>query len=156
MHLLSSFSAFTDICGSTTSTSLVVTPRLVTCSRIQSFQHLAIHSCLWGLGALEEPNRECAGFLIMSKRPSEWCVHSHGCYKFDNATLGLGLRDQTAHLPVFLHLSTTNLLGPSSVMRSEQAHNKEVLSADTTKNVCRGDFMTALLSTKALSLFLHF
>ena len=27
------------------------------------------NSFLWGLGALEEPNRECAGFLIMPKRP---------------------------------------------------------------------------------------
>ena len=91
------------------------------------------NSFLWGLGALEEPNRECAGFLIMPKRPYEWRVHSHGCYKFDNAALGLGPRDQSAHLPVFLHLRNTNIPGPSSVMRSEQAqqrrferrHNKE-------------------------------
>ena len=26
--------------------------------------------------------------LTMPKRPYEWRVHSHGCYKFDNATLG--------------------------------------------------------------------
>ena len=91
------------------------------------------NSLLWGLGALEEPNRECAGFPIMPKRPYEWRVHSHGCYKFDNAVLGLGPRDQSAHLPVFLHFRTTNLPRPSSVMRSEQAqqrrferrHNKE-------------------------------
>ena len=75
------------------------------------------NSFLWGLGALEEPNRECTGFLIMPKRPYEWRVHSHGCYKFDNAALGLGPRDQSAHLPVFLHLRTTYLPGPSSVMR---------------------------------------
>ena len=91
------------------------------------------NSFLWGLSALEEPNRECAGFLIMPKRPYEWRVHSHGCYKLDNATLGLGPRDQSAHLLLFLHLRTTNLPGPSSVMRSEQTqqrrferrHNKE-------------------------------
>ena len=91
------------------------------------------NSLLRGLGALEEPNRECAGFLIMPKRPYEWRVHSHGCYKFDNALLGLGPPDPSAHHPVFLHLRTTNLPGPSSVMRSEQAqqrrferrHNKE-------------------------------
>ena len=76
------------------------------------------NSLLWGLGALEEPNRECAGFLIMPKRPYEWRVHSHGCYKFNNAMLGLGPRDQSAHLPVFLHLRTTNPQGPSSVMRT--------------------------------------
>ena len=91
------------------------------------------NSFLWRLGALEEPNRERTGFLIMPKRPYGWRVDAHGCYKFDNATLGFGPRDQTAHLPVFLHLRTTNLPGPSSVMRSEQAqhrrferrHNKE-------------------------------
>ena len=91
------------------------------------------HSCLWGLGALDEQHRECTGFLIMPKRPFEWRVDSHGCYKFDDAALGFGPRDQSAHLPVFLHLRTTNLPGPSSVTRSEQAqqrrferrHNKE-------------------------------
>ena len=82
------------------------------------------NSFLWGLGALEEPNRECAGFLIMPKRPYEWRVDSHGCYKFDNATLGSGPRYQTAHLPVFLHLRTTNLPGNSSIMRSEQAQQR--------------------------------
>ena len=47
-------------------------------------------SCLWGLGALGEQRRECTGFLIMPKRPYEWRVDSHGCYKFDNAALGFG------------------------------------------------------------------
>ena len=47
------------------------------------------NSFLWGLGALEEPNRECTGILIMPKRPYEWRVDSHGCYKFDNAARGL-------------------------------------------------------------------
>ena len=74
------------------------------------------HSCLWGLGALDEQHRECTGFLIMPKRPYEWRVDSHGCYKFDNAALGLGPRDQSAHLPMFLHLRNTNLPGPSSII----------------------------------------
>ena len=43
------------------------------------------HSCLRGLGALDEQHRECTGFLIMPKRPYEWRVDSHGCYKLDNA-----------------------------------------------------------------------
>ena len=70
--------------------------------------------------------------------------------KNDNAALGFGPRDQTAHLPLFLHLRTANLPGPDSIMRSEHAHkeglsavskhNKEGLSADMTKNVCRDDF----------------
>ena len=96
------------------------------------------NSFLWGLGALEEPNRECAGFLIMPKRPYEWRVHSHACYKFDNATLGLGPRDQSAHLPVFLHLRTTNLPDPAASCELTK-HNKEYWSADMTKNVCRDD-----------------
>ena len=76
------------------------------------------NSFLWGLGALEEQNRECAGFLIMRKRPYEWRVDTHGCYKYDNTSLGFGPRDQTAHLPVFLHLRTTILPGPNSIMHS--------------------------------------
>ena len=79
---------------------------------------------LWGLGALDEQHRECTGFLIMPKRPYEWRVDSHGCYKLDNAALGLGPRDQSAHLPVFLHLRNTNIPGPSSIMRSEQAQQR--------------------------------
>ena len=82
------------------------------------------NSFLWGLGALEEQYRECTGFLIMPKRPYEWRVDSQGCYKFDNAALGLGPRDQSAHVPVFLHLRNTNLPGPSSIMRSEQAQQR--------------------------------
>ena len=81
-------------------------------------------SCLWGLGALDEQHRECTGFLIMPKRPYEWRVDSYGCYKFDNAALGFGPRDQSAHLPVFLHLGNTKLPGPSSIMRSEQAQQR--------------------------------
>ena len=62
------------------------------------------NALLLGLGALEEENRECTGFLIMPKRPCEWRVDSHGCYKFNNAALALGPRDSSAHFPVFLHL----------------------------------------------------
>ena len=58
------------------------------------------NSLLWGLGALEEPNRKCAGFLIMPKRPYEWRVHSHGCYKYDNAALFL--QEASDHV---LHIS---------------------------------------------------
>ena len=77
------------------------------------------NSFLWGLGALEEEYRERTGFPIMSKRPYEWRVDSHGCYKFDNAAFGFGPRDQSAHLPVFPRIRTTKLPGPSSIMRSE-------------------------------------
>ena len=90
-------------------------------------------SFLWGLGALEEPNRECTGFLIVPKRPYEWRVDTHGCHKHDNTALGFGPRDQAVHLPVFLHLRTTNLpghlrttnlAGPNSIMLSEQAQQR--------------------------------
>ena len=84
------------------------------------------NSFLWGLGALKEANRECTGFLIVPMRPYEWRVDSHGCYEFDNAVLGLGPRDQSAHLPVFLHLRTTNLPGPDSITRSEQAQQRRL------------------------------
>ena len=73
----------------------------------QSLRHLATRSC----GALEDSNRECTGFLIMPKRPYEWCVDSHGCYKFINADLALRPRDTTAHFLVFT-TSTHQLPGP--------------------------------------------
>ena len=38
--------------------------------------------------------------------------------------LALDSRDQSAHLPVFLHLRNINLPGPSSIMRSEQAQQR--------------------------------
>ena len=81
-----------------------------------SFRVLAV---LWGLGALGESSRECTAFLIMPKRPYQWRVDTQGCCKYDNAALGFGPRDQTAHLPVFPHLRTTNLPGPDSILRSE-------------------------------------
>ena len=84
------------------------------------------HSCLWGLGALDEQHRECTGFLIMPKRPYEWRVDSHGCYKIDNCALGLGPRDQSAHLPVIFHLRNTDIPGPNSAMRSEQAQQRRL------------------------------
>ena len=47
---------------------------------------------------------------FLPKRPYEWRVDSHGCYKFDIAALGFGPRDQSAHLPVFLHLRTIKVM----------------------------------------------
>ena len=58
----------------------------------------------WCLGALDDTCRERTGFLIMPKRPCERRVDAHGSYEFNNADLGFGPRDQTAHFPVFLHL----------------------------------------------------
>ena len=53
-------------------------------------------SLLWGLGGLDDTWRECAGFIIMLRHPRTWRVQSHGCYKFDNADVGLEPRDLTA------------------------------------------------------------
>ena len=51
------------------------------------------------------------GFLIMPKRPYEWRVGAHGCYKFDNADLGFdpvtrpltSLSSFTFAPPIFQH-----------------------------------------------------
>ena len=94
------------------------------------------NSFLWGLGALEEQYRECIGFLIMPKSPYDWRVDSHGCYKYDNAALAFGPRDQTAHLPVFLHLRTTNLPGPTALCAAN-THNKEEWNAGITNMTVR-------------------
>ena len=53
-------------------------------------------------------------------------VDSHGCCKFNHADLALGPRDSSAHLPVFLHLRTTNFPGPDSITRSEQAQQRRL------------------------------
>ena len=102
------------------------------------------HSCLWGLGALDEQYRECTGFLIMPKRPYEWRVDSHGCYKIDNSALGLGPRDQSAHLPVFLHLRNTNILDPIALCEVSRL-SKEDLNANATKNVGRDKVLVRAL-----------
>ena len=86
------------------------------------FQHLVIRFC--GDLVRWKSRTVSAGFLIMPKRPYEWRVDSHGCYKYDNAALGFEPRDQSAHLPVFLHLRTTNLPGPDRIMRSEHAQQR--------------------------------
>ena len=89
------------------------------------------NSLVWGLGALEDSNRERTGFLIMPKRPYEWRVDAHGLYKVNNADLALGPRDTTAHFTVFLHLHTTNFTGPDSITRSEQPQQKRLESKAT-------------------------
>ena len=75
---------------------------------------------------------------------------------------GLGPRDQSAHLPVFLHLRNTNLPGPSSIMRSDQAqqrrferrHNKERMQRRRSSRKCTDcdPFLQGILSDS----FLHF
>ena len=65
--------------------------------------------------------------LVSSSCPSahmNGVFDSHGCYKFDKAALGLGPRDQTAHLPVFL--------APTASCAVSK-RNKEGLTANITK-----------------------
>ena len=87
------------------------------------------HSCLWGLGALDEQHRECTGFLIMPKSPYEWRVDSHGCYKFDNAVLAL---DPGINLLTSLCFSTfaTPIFLDRVVLCAVSKHNKEGLIAN--------------------------
>ena len=97
------------------------------------------HSCLWGLGALDEQHRECTGFFIMPKGPYEWRVDSHGCYKLDNAALGLGPRDQSAHLPVFFSTFATPIY-PDPAFCVVSKLNKEGMIENIIKlNVPRND-----------------
>ena len=93
-------------------------------------QHLAINFC----GDMVHWRSRIVNVLgfssCQSVLTSGVCIHMAAT---SLTMLGLGPRDESAHLPVFLHLRTTNLPGPSSVMRSEQAqqrrferrHNKE-------------------------------
>ena len=87
------------------------------------------NSLWWGLGGLDETCRGCTGFIIMPRHPDTWRVQSHGCCKFDNADMGFGPRDLPAHFPAFLHLRVTNLLGPDSIMRSDQARQRRMEKA---------------------------
>ena len=77
------------------------------------------NSLLWGLGGLDETCRECTGFIVMPRHPHTWRVQSHGCYKFDHADVGFGPSD----------LRVTNLPGPDSIMRSDQARQRRVEKA---------------------------
>ena len=85
------------------------------------------NSLLWGLGALQEENRECTGFLIMP----------HGCYKYDNAELGFGPRDQRAHLPSSISAPPTYLAPTAS--RAANKLSKDGLSAKSTDRRGRDD-----------------
>ena len=82
------------------------------------------NALLWDIGGLDDSCKDCTGFLTMPKRPYEWRVDAHGCYKFDNADLGFAPRDQTAHFTVLLHFRTSNLPGPDSITRSSQAQHR--------------------------------
>ena len=79
------------------------------------------NSLLWGLGGLDEICRESTEFIIMPRHPHTWRLHAHGWHKFDNADMGFGPRDLTAHFPAFLHLRVTNLPGFDSIMQRSRS-----------------------------------
>ena len=86
----------------------------------------------------------------MPKRPYEWRVDSHGCYKIDKSALGLGPRDQSAHLPVFLHLRNTDILGLIALCEVSRP-SKEDLNADATKNVGRDEVLVCALVNQGVN-----
>ena len=102
------------------------------------------HSCLWGLGALDEQYRECTGFLIMPKRPYEWRVDSHGCYKIDNSALGLGPRISLLICPSSSTFAIQISLGPIALCEVNRL-SKEDLNANATKNVGRDKVLARVL-----------
>ena len=97
---------------------------LVMCSLTQSFRLQATLSSGASCSGRFEPRVHRV--LIMPKRPYEWRLDSHGCYKFNDADSGAWPRDTTAHLPVFLDLLTTNFPDPDSITRSEQARQRRL------------------------------
>ena len=68
----------------------------------------------------------------LAKTAHTWRVQAHCCYKFDNAYHGFAPSDLTAHFSVSLHLRVTNLPGPDSIMRSDQAQQRRMVRAAGT------------------------
>ena len=96
------------------------------------------HSCLWGLGALDEQNRECTGFLIM---PS---AHMNGVWIHMAATNLTMLRlalDPGISLLTSLCFSTfaTPIYPDPAVLCAVSKLNKEGMIANIKLNVPRND-----------------
>ena len=109
------------------------------------------HSCLWGFGALDEQHRECTGFLIMPKRPYEWRVDSHGCYKIDNSALWpwpLGSVCPPSCLPPPPQYRYSLAL---IVLCEVSRPSKEDLNADATKNVGRDEVLVCALVNQGVN-----
>ena len=81
----------------------------------------------------------------MPKRPYEWRVDSHGCYKIDNSALGLGPRDQSAHLPPSSSTFAIQIsLDPIALCEVSRL-SKEDLKSNATKNVGRDKVLVRVL-----------
>ena len=102
--------------------NMSASPRSATCSRIPSFQLLVNHAC--GDSVLWTSN--IVNVLVSSSCPN---AHMNGVWIHMAATsltmLRLALDPEISLLTsLFLHLRNTNLPGPSSIMRSEQAQQR--------------------------------
>ena len=89
---------------------------------------------LWRAGGPEGDDTDCTGFLYMPRRPFHWLINKHGVHTFAHEQLGLTVRDESTHYPVFMHLWATYLLGGTrAALRSDAAQARRLLKA-TTKN----------------------
>ena len=89
------------------------------------------NSFLWRLGALEEPNRERTGFLIMPKRPCEW-IHTAAT----NTTTLLSALDHVTKLLTFLYfsISAPPTYPAPTASCAVNMRNKESLSAEIRRH----------------------
>ena len=98
---------------------------LVMCSQTQSFRFQATLST-GGLVLWRTQIASAQGFSsCRSARMNGVWIHM-AATSFNNTDLAFGPRDATAHLPVFLHLRTTNFPGPDSITRREQAQQRHL------------------------------
>ena len=111
------------------------------CFRNQKFQHPAIRFC----GDL--------GFLIMPKRPSEWRVDTHGCYKYDNAAHGV---TKPLTFLCFSIFPPPTYLAPTASCTANM-HNKEDWNAGITNMTVREEDVhdRDLVRQGHVSTFLH-
>ena len=96
------------------------------------------NSLLWGLGALEEPNRECAGFSsCQNDLTSGVPIHMVAT----NLIMRYLAWDLETNLLIFQcsFIFVTPICPDPAASGEVTKHNKEDLSADMTKNVCRDD-----------------
>ena len=92
------------------------------------------HSCLWGLGALDEQYRECTGFLIMPKRPYVWIRMA--AIKLTILRLALAPRISLLICPSSFTFAIQLSLDPAALCEVNRL-SKEDLNANAIKNVDR-------------------
>ena len=109
------------------------------------------HSCLWGLGALDEQHRECTGFL--SSCPSD---HTNGVW-IRMAAINLTILRLALAPGISLHtfLSSSTSAIPISlgltVLCEVSRRSKEDLNADATKNEGRDEVLDCALVNQGVN-----